>query len=120
MEAAVAPASCDLQAPEGGSAEEKNGPQENTHGSESPARKRPRRRMPRKRKVCDGQERWETARRDAWLRELLTDGSEDEPEDECTRFEESGRWIAEMTGSRDREHCEPNSGRINKSVKCES
>jgi hypothetical protein len=38
-------------------------------------------------------ENGETERRDAWLRELLTDS-------------ESGRWIAEMTGSRDREQCE--------------
>jgi hypothetical protein len=117
-EDAMAPASRDLQALEGGSVEEKNGPEENTHGSESPARKKPRRRMPRKKEVCDGQERWETARRDAWLRELLTDSSEDEPEDEYTRFEESGRWIAEITGSRDGEHCEPNLGEINKNVKC--
>jgi hypothetical protein len=43
----------------------------------------------------------------AWLRELLTDSSESEPEDEYTRFGESGRWIAEMTGSIDRGQCEP-------------
>jgi hypothetical protein len=117
--AATAPAGCDLRALEGESVEEKSGPQENTHGSESPTRKKPRKRMPRKKEVCNEQESWETARRDAWLRELLTDSSDDEPEDECTRSEESGRWIAEMTGSRDRGHCEPNSGGINTSVKCE-
>jgi hypothetical protein len=43
-------------------------------------------------------------------RELLTDSSEGEPEDEYTRFEESGRWIAEMTGSRDKGQCEPSAG----------
>jgi hypothetical protein len=54
--------------------------------------------MPRKKEVCGEREKWETARRDAWLRELLADSSEDEPEDGYTRFEESSRWIAEMTG----------------------
>jgi hypothetical protein len=34
--------------------------------------------------------------RDAWLRELFTDSLGDELEGECMRFEESGRWIAEM------------------------
>ncbi len=29
---------------------------------------------------------------------------------EYTRFEESGRWIAEMRGSRDREQCELEDG----------
>jgi hypothetical protein len=48
--------------------------------------------------VCGERENWESARRDSWLRELLTDSSEDEPEDEYTRFEESSRWMAEMTG----------------------
>ncbi len=43
------------------------------------------------------------ARHDAWLRELLTDSSGDETEEKYTRFAESGRWIAEMTGSRDKE-----------------
>jgi hypothetical protein len=57
--------------------------------------------------VADQDEEWETTRHDAWLRELLTDSSEGEPEDEYTRFGESGRWIAEMTGSRDRRQCKP-------------
>ncbi len=47
--------------------------------------------------------RWEVARRDAWLWELLTDSSGSETEEKYTRFAESGRWIAEMTGSRDKE-----------------
>jgi hypothetical protein len=118
-EAATAPAGGDLQALEGEPVEEKSGPQENTPSSELPARKRPRRRMPRKKEVCNEQESWEAVRRDAWLRELLTDSSEDEPEGECTRFEESGRWIAEITGSRDRGNCEPTSGEIDKKCECE-
>ncbi len=48
--------------------------------------------------MCGDREKWETARRDAWLRELLTDSSEGESEDRYMRFEESSRWIAEMTG----------------------
>jgi hypothetical protein len=57
-------------------------------------------------------EEWETARHDAWLRELLTDSSEDESEDKYSRFTESGRWIAEMTGGRDREHHEPEESKV--------
>jgi hypothetical protein len=48
--------------------------------------------------VCGERERWETARGDAWLRELLTDSSEGEPEDGYMRVEESSKWIAKMTG----------------------
>jgi hypothetical protein len=47
--------------------------------------------------------KWEAARRDTWLRELLTDSSGSEMEEEYTRFAESGRWIAEMAGARDKE-----------------
>jgi hypothetical protein len=54
--------------------------------------------MPRRKEVRGEQEKWETARRDAWLRELLTDSSKSEPEDEYTRFKESSKWIAKMTG----------------------
>ncbi len=49
----------------------------------------------------DKDHRWEMARQDAWLRELLTDSSGSETEENYTRFAESGRWIAEMTGIRD-------------------
>jgi hypothetical protein len=99
-----------------------------------PAEKESKRRIPRRREVCGEQEKWETARRDAWLRKLLTDRSESEPEDEYTRFEESSRWIAEMTGGAaeegprgaggedfigDRGHCELGPREINESVKCE-
>jgi hypothetical protein len=41
---------------------------------------------------------WERARQDAWLKEMLTDTSESETEDEYGRFAESGRWITELTG----------------------
>ncbi len=88
---------------------------ENTHGSKSPTEREPSRGMPEKKEVCGEREGWETARRDAQLRELLTDSSGNEPEDEYTRVEESGTWIAEMTGSRDRVHRGPNLG---ESVKC--
>jgi hypothetical protein len=40
---------------------------------------------------------WEQAKRDAWLREMLTDTSESESEEKYGRFAESGRWIAELT-----------------------
>jgi hypothetical protein len=73
---------------------------------ESPTTKKPRRRKLRKKGTASGSEEWEAARRDAWLRELLTDSSEGESVDEYSRFAESGRWIAEMTGSRDIELCE--------------
>jgi hypothetical protein len=60
----------------------------------------------RKKMTCSSKERWETARKDAWLRELLSSSSEDEErtegkkakvEEKYTRFEESSRWIKEMT-----------------------
>jgi hypothetical protein len=53
--------------------------------------------------IGDESHRWEVARRDAWLRELLTDSSGSEAEEEYSRFAESGRWTAEMAGSRDKE-----------------
>jgi hypothetical protein len=78
------------------------GPPGNPHDEEPLVKKRPRRRELRKRKVVDQEKEWETARHDAWLRELLTDSSEGGSKDKYTRFAESGRWITEMTGSRDR------------------
>jgi hypothetical protein len=97
-EAATAPVARDRRALEEGSEEGEGSPQKDVHGSESPAEKGSKRRMPRRKEVCGEQEKWETARRDAWLRELITDSSEGEPEDKYTRFEESSRRIAEMTG----------------------
>jgi hypothetical protein len=78
---------------------------ESPHSREPLVKKRPRRREPRKRKAAGQHEERETVRCDAWLRELLTDSSEGESGYEYTRFAESGRWIAEMTGSRDRGQC---------------
>jgi hypothetical protein len=72
-------------------------------GTEPPPAKRLRRRRLRKKVTEDKGHRWEVARRDAWLRELLTDSSGSETEEEYTRFAESGRWVAEMTGIRDKE-----------------
>ncbi len=65
--------------------------------------KRLRRKRLRKRVTVDEDQKWEAARQDAGLRELLTDSSGSESEDKCSRFAESDRWIAEMTGNRDKE-----------------
>jgi hypothetical protein len=73
---------------------------------EPPTTRKLKRRKLRRKGSISGAEEWETVRCDAWLRELLTDSSEDESEDKYSRFMESGRWIAEMTGGRDRDHHE--------------
>jgi hypothetical protein len=65
--------------------------------------KKPRRRKLRKKGTTSGDKEWEATRHDAWLRGLLTDSSGGESEDKYSRFAESGRRIAEMTGSRDKE-----------------
>jgi hypothetical protein len=45
-------------------------------------------------------QQWEEARRDAWLRQLLSDDSSDESDEEerYGRFAESGRWMSELYG----------------------
>jgi hypothetical protein len=45
-------------------------------------------------------QQWEEARRNAWLRQLLSDDSSDESDDEerYGRFAESGRWMTELYG----------------------
>jgi hypothetical protein len=44
-------------------------------------------------------QQWEKARHDAWLRQLLSDDSSDEDEEErYGRFAESGRWMSELYG----------------------
>jgi hypothetical protein len=45
-------------------------------------------------------QQWEEARRNAWLRQLLSDDSSDESDEEerYGRFAESGRWISELYG----------------------
>ncbi len=39
---------------------------------------------------------WEEARRNAWLRQMLSDTLSDEDEERYGRFAESGRWMAEL------------------------
>ncbi len=78
-EVAAAPVARDRRMLEGGSGGKKGSPPEDVHGSKSPTKKRPKRKMPRRKEVYGEQKEWETARRDAWLRELLTDSSEGEP-----------------------------------------
>ncbi len=53
---------------------------------------------------------WEEARRSAWLRQMLSDTSSDEGEDEerYGRFAESGRWMSELYGFP--QHLMPTSG----------
>jgi hypothetical protein len=41
-------------------------------------------------------QKWEDARRDAWLRQMLSDTSSDEDEEGYGRFAESDRWMAEL------------------------
>jgi hypothetical protein len=45
-------------------------------------------------------QQWEQARHNAWLRQLLSDDSSDESDDEerYGRFAESGRWMSELYG----------------------
>jgi hypothetical protein len=45
-------------------------------------------------------QQWEEARRNAWLRQLLSDDSSEESDDEerYGRFAESGRWMTELYG----------------------
>ncbi len=45
-------------------------------------------------------QQWEEARRNAWLRQLLSDDSSDESDEEerYGRFAESGRWMSELYG----------------------
>jgi hypothetical protein len=54
----------------------------------------------RKRPRVTADQQWEEARQKAWLRQLLSDGSSDEDEDEERhgRFAESGRWVSELYG----------------------
>jgi hypothetical protein len=54
----------------------------------------------RKRPGVTADQQWEEARRNAWLRQVLSDGSSDEDEDQERhgRFAESGRWMSELYG----------------------
>ncbi len=87
----ASPSSEDHQAPEEEPGRKGEGPRESPHSRGPLIKKKPRRRELIKRKAVDQHGEWETARHDAWLRELLTDSSEGDLEDGYTRFEESGR-----------------------------
>jgi hypothetical protein len=54
----------------------------------------------RKRPRVTADHQWEEARRNAWLRQVLSDSTSDEDEDEERhgRFAESGRWMSELYG----------------------
>jgi hypothetical protein len=54
------------------------------------------RRRLRKRPGTTVDQDWEEARRDAWLRQMLSDTSSDEDEERYGRFAESGRWMTEL------------------------
>jgi hypothetical protein len=81
----------------------KGGLPETIEGTEPPPAKKFKRRRLRKKVTEDENHGWEVARQDAWLRELLTDSSGSDTEEKYSRFAESGRWVAEMTGIRDKE-----------------
>jgi hypothetical protein len=87
-----------------GKKEESSGP---IRGDEPSTTREPKRRKLRRKGTRSAAERWEITRHDAWLRELLTDSSEDESEDKYKRFTGSEKWIAEMTGDRNRRFHEP-------------
>jgi hypothetical protein len=91
----------------------KRGHQENAHGSELPTEKEPRRRMSEKKEIRGDRGGGEAAGGGTQPRELPTGSSGSKPEDGYARIEESGRWIAEMTGSRDTAHHGPNPGETN-------
>jgi hypothetical protein len=82
----------------------KAGLEEDTTAPKAPWRREPahprgtKRRKPRKKAVRSLDQRWEQARQDAWLREMLTDTSESENEEKCRRFAESDKWITELFG----------------------
>jgi hypothetical protein len=54
----------------------------------------------KKRPRATADQYWEEARRNAWLRQVLSDATSDEDEDEerYGRFAESGRWMSELYG----------------------
>jgi hypothetical protein len=54
----------------------------------------------RKRPRVTADQQWEEARQNAWLRQLISDDSsnEDEDEERHGRFAESGRWMSELYG----------------------
>jgi hypothetical protein len=66
------------------------------HTEQSPRSTGTKRRRLRKRSKNTIDQDWEEARRNAWLRQMLSDTSSDEDEEQYGRFAESGRWMAEL------------------------
>jgi hypothetical protein len=66
----------------------------------APRPKRPNQPRLRTRSGATVDQQWEEARHNAWLRQLLSDDSSDEGDDEerYGRFAESGRWMSELYG----------------------
>jgi hypothetical protein len=84
---------------DGGGARALRAPQQPADGtSRSPYLVRAKRRKSREGPETTRDQDWEEARRNAWLRQMLSDTSSDEDEDEGRygRFAESGRWVAEL------------------------
>jgi hypothetical protein len=75
-------------------------PRHPPHGLARPDRPAATGRKFRKRPRVTADQQWEEARQNAWLRQLLSDGSsnEDEDEERHGRFAESGRWMSELYG----------------------
>jgi hypothetical protein len=66
------------------------------HMKQSPCSTGTKRRGLRRRSKNTVDRDWEEARRNAWLRQMLSDTSSDEDEEQYGRFAESGRWMAEL------------------------
>jgi hypothetical protein len=66
--------------------------------AEPPCARKTKRKKLSKKVTKSKDHQWELARRDAWLRKMLTDSSGSNSEEKYARFAESGRWITEMTG----------------------
>ncbi len=66
----------------------------------APRPTRPNQPILRKKSKATVDRQWEEARRNAWLRQLLSDDSSEESDDEerYGRFAESGRWMTELYG----------------------
>jgi hypothetical protein len=73
------------------SVERRRGPPGTPGKGEPPRTKKTRRRKLRKKVTRNKDHKWELARQDAWLREMLTDSSGSESEEKYARFAESRR-----------------------------
>jgi hypothetical protein len=83
---ATSPSSKDYQIAVGRSTVVEGGSPRLPRNAGPAAMKRPKRRRLRKKETIDKGKRWEIARHDAWLRELLTHSSGSESTDEYLRF----------------------------------